>query len=101
MSGGSRDYICWKIENELCDYNGGKGMYDIEITDLAKDFAKLAHSLEWAESGDTCMEDYYKDVEKFKNKWFKSNRENRLKGYINEKIESLKLELERLVGNGN
>ena len=29
MSGGSRDYICYKIENELCGQ-----MYDDELNDL-------------------------------------------------------------------
>ena len=93
MSGGSHNYICWKIEEELV----GR-MHDAELNDLIADIAEIAHSLEWAESGDTSIEDYQQDVIKFKQKWFKSSRNERLIGYIEEKIKDTRKELIMLVG---
>ena len=40
MSGGSHNYICWKIEEELV----GR-MHDAELDDLMNDIAELAHDL--------------------------------------------------------
>lgn len=99
MSGGSHDYICYKIENELVGQ-----MHDKELDDLMQDIAELAHDVEWYDSGDTCKETYLESVAKFKQKWFKGNREERLKGYIDESMNSLKDELYNLIGvknNGN
>lgn len=93
MSGGSHDYICFKIEEEL---NGQ--MEDIELNDLIKDIAKLAYDLEWYHSGDTCQKNYTESVIRFKQKWFRSNREERLKQYIDDALKKLKDELYRLIG---
>lgn len=93
MSGGSHDYIYLKIENELCGQ-----MEDIELNDLVQDIADLAHDLEWYHSCDTCKDDYRKSVEKFKEKWFKSSREERLKSYIDEALDNMRNELYSLVG---
>lgn len=93
MSGGSHDYICWKIEQELV----GK-MRDVELDDLMQDIADLAHSLEWADSGDTSEESYKQDVKAFKNKWFKGERNERLKGYVDARIDALRSELIDLIG---
>lgn len=93
MSGGSHDYICWKIEQELV----GK-MRDAELDDLMQDIADLAHSLEWADSGDTSEKSYKEDVKAFKNKWFKGERNERLKGYVDVRIDALRSELIDLIG---
>ena len=93
MSGGSRDYVYFNIEAELKDK-----MYDPEINDLIDDIIVLAKSVELAESGDTDMEDYYQDVAKFKNKWFKQPRKDRLKKYIDESIDNTKKDLYQMVG---
>ena len=45
MSGGSMDYISYRIEEysaDLCDH---------ELTDLAKDMAEVYHDAEWWHSG--------------------------------------------------
>lgn len=47
MSGGSHNYVCYNIENDLCGQ-----MHDRELDDLMKDIAELAHDLEWYDSGD-------------------------------------------------
>lgn len=79
MSGGSHDYICWKIESELCGQ-----MEDDELNDLMIDISKLAHDLEWYHSGDIGQDDYFKTVARFKRKWFGDNRNKRLAKYITD-----------------
>ena len=93
MSGGSHSYICWKIEEELVGQ-----MRDAELDDLMKDIAELAHDLEWADSGDYAIEDYFNSVKKFKAKWFHGNRTKRLQGYIDKKLNKLHDELLVLIG---
>ena len=93
MSGGSRDYICYTIEDELC----GR-MYDDELNDLMKDVSKLAHDVEWFDSADIGEEDYMKTVAEFKQKWFNGDRRARLKSYIDRQIEDTKKKLYALIG---
>ena len=93
MSGGSHDYICYKIENELVGQ-----MHDTELNDLMQEIAELAHDVEWYDSGDTCKETYLESVTKFKQKLFKGNREERLKGYIDYSIDNLRTEMYNLIG---
>ena len=93
MSGGSHNYIYYKIEEELVGQ-----MHDMELNDLMKDIAKLAHDLEWFDSSDYGENDYKKSVEKFKNKWFGNSRNERLKEYIDESINKLKEQLYTMIG---
>lgn len=93
MSGGSHDYICYKLENEC------KGrMYDIELNDLISDLCEVLHDLEWWESGDTSESSYRETVTKFKQKWFNGNRKERLKKYIDDTLDNTKQELYNLIG---
>ncbi len=92
MSGGSHNYICYSIENELVGE-----MKDAELNALMEDIVKLTHDLEWADSGDTDEDTYFKTVKEFKNKWFKTERTERLETIINEKCEALKTELLRMI----
>lgn len=99
MSGGSYDYVCYKLSNE-CE---GR-MYDAEMNDLITDLCEVLHDLEWWQSGDTSEESYRKTLAKFKAKWFKGNRKVRLKGYIDEQIGMVRSQLYNLIGevdNGN
>lgn len=93
MSGGSHNYICYAIENELCGQ-----MDDDELNDLIKDVAKLAHDLEWAASADISYEDYERTVAKFKRKWFETSRSDRLKDYIDAELDRMKKRLYTLIG---
>lgn len=93
MSGGSHNYICYDIEEQLC----GK-MHDAELNDLMNDISKLAHDLEWWESADCSEENYRETVRTFKQKWFNSPREERLKKYIDGALERQKTELYNLIG---
>ena len=93
MSGGSYDYICYKLSNE-CE---GR-MYDAEMNDLVEDLYEVLHDLEWWQSGDTSEESYRNTLTKFKAKWFKGDRQERLKGYIDEQIGIVRSQLYSLIG---
>lgn len=93
MSGGSHNYIYHQIDQELAG-----AMRDAELDDLMKDISGLAHALEWYDSGDTSKEDYLAEVKAFKAKWFESSREERLKQYVNDKLEDLHKEIFSLAG---
>ena len=67
-------------------------MGDPEISALVYDVFCLLHSYDWAESGDTDMDAYQKDVEIFKNQWFKKARKDRIKEMIDISTEKLKEE---------
>lgn len=82
MSGGSHNYICFRIEEELVGQ-----MHDAELDDLMRDIADLAHSLEWAESGDASEESYKEAVRGFKAKWLKVKEKERLKEYVDERSD--------------
>lgn len=93
MSGGSYDYIYLTLE-ETCEGQ----MYDAEMDDLIKDLCKVLHDLEWWQSGDTGEESYRKSLAEFKNKWFKGDRNKRLKGYIDKQVGYVKRSLYQLIG---
>ena len=92
MSGGAFDYIYGRVA-EAADY-----AEDLEIKDLLNDLADLLYEEEWYESGDTNKEKYIKCLNKFKEKWFGSSRELRLRGYIDEELEKTKISLYNLIG---
>lgn len=93
MSGGSYSYIYSRLEEEC-----GRRMYDAEMNDLIKDLCDVLHDLEWWQSGDYSEDQYRETLEKFKAKWFKGNRKNRLKGYIDEQIGIVRSQLYALIG---
>ena len=93
MSGGSYSYIYVRLSEE-CE----KRMYDAEMNDLIKDLCEVLHDLEWWQSGDTSEERYRKKLSTFKKKWFKGDREQRLKGYIDEQIGTVRSQLYSLIG---
>lgn len=93
MSGGSHNYICYAIKNDLCGQMG-----DDELNDLIRDIAELAHDLEWADSGDKSPDDYERTVVKFKRKWFETSRSDRLKDYIDAELDRMKKRLYKLIG---
>lgn len=93
MSGGSRNYIFSAIADNLV----GR-MYDAELDDLMADISALAYEVEWWDSGDTDEERYREVVKKFKKKWFGADRNERLKGYIDEKLAELKSDMYTMIG---
>ena len=94
MSGGSYDYIYSRLKEECCSR-----MYDAEMNDMINDLCEVLHDLEWWRSSD-CSEDKYRTtLAKFKAKWFKGNRKERLKGYIDEQIGIVRHQLYVLIGD--
>ncbi len=92
MSGGSFDYIYCRVL-EAADLTKDK-----EIAELLGDLAKLLHDEEWYESADYSEDQYLKTLSEFKRKWFKQDREIRLKGYIDAEIEKIKKDMYSLIG---
>lgn len=93
MSGGSHNYICYTLEEECKD-----AMYDAEMNDLILDLCEVLHDLEWWQSCDISEEQYRKTLSAFKKKWFKGDREQRLKGYIDGQISTVRSQLYSLIG---
>ena len=73
-------------------------MYDAEMDDMINDLAKVLKALEWWQSADYSEDAYRKELAKFKAKWFKGNRKERLKGYIDEQIGIVRGQLYSLIG---
>ena len=93
FSGGSYGYKFYTVD----EYYNGK-MYDLELNDLINDLIPLLKSVEWWQSGDTSEEDYRKDIDAFKKKWFETPRRERLKKLIDNRIDETKKELYQLIG---
>lgn len=91
MSGGSMDYVCFRIE-ECADY-----VEDKEIKELVKDLAKLMHDLEWYQSADYSRDQYEKTLSEFKTKWFGDKRNERLKEYLNATLDDIRREISNLI----
>ena len=91
MSGGSYNYIYSQLENE-CEGN----MYDSEMDMLIKDLCKVLHDLEWWQSGDYSEEQYRETVARFKAKWFKGDRKQIAKEYIDSQVRIIQMELYNL-----
>lgn len=93
MSGGSYNYIYTRLSDEC------KGrMYDAEMNDLIKDLCVVLRDLEWWQSCDSSEDKYRETVNAFKKKWFKEDREQRLKGYIDEQLNIMRSQLYSLIG---
>lgn len=93
MSGGSHNYIYSKLSVE-CEGE----MHDEEMNAMIKDLCDVLHDLEWWQSGDYSEDQYRETVSEFKKKWFKGDRTNRLKGYIDDQIDAVRHQLYSLIG---
>lgn len=92
MSGGSMDYLCYRVE-EVADQMG-----DRELIELIKDVAELLHDREWYLSGDYGDETWEKCAQKFKRKWFEQPRKDRLKALIEQTFNEAKRECMSMIG---
>lgn len=90
MSGGSLNYICYTIENNLVGE-----MQDEVMNKFVKDFAKLTHDLEWWLSFDYEEETYRKSLKEFKEKWFRKYDEREKEAIKKIKEKAIK-EIEEL-----
>ncbi len=113
MSGGRFDYkdsslaheiFDWSIDidYDLADKNLEKErtkvrkinpFEDKEISELVYDMFCLIHSYDWYTCGDTGPDDYRKDIEYFKNKWFGKSDKERVKLEIDKGLAEIREEL--------
>ena len=91
MSGGSMDYLYYKIED------AAKHIPDREIREMAYDFAKLMHDCEWYVDDDIGKETWMKSLNEFKKKWF-GKRDERLREIIDSAVGELRSELIDMIG---
>ena len=92
MSGGSMDYVCYRVED------AASMTEDAEFSELLQDAAKVLHAEEWWRSCDSSEEEYRKALAEFKAKWFKGNRADRLKGYVDKEIELCRKRCYSIIG---
>lgn len=92
MSGGSMDYICYHVKEaaSMCE--------DAELADLLCDAAKVLHDEEWWKSDDYSEDTYRESLAEFKMKWFKGNRADRLKGYVDAEIDRCRKRCYSIIG---
>ena len=93
MSGGSYNYIYSRLSMECVGE-----MKDTEMNDLIKDLCEVLHDLEWWQSGDISEEAYRETLSEFKTKWLGDNREERLKGYIDEQLSITRSRFYDIIG---
>jgi hypothetical protein len=93
MSGGSFDYMYYRIQNT---YEGR--MEDIELNEMINDLCEVLHDLEWWQSGDYGEEDYRETVRKFKKKWFGKTQKARLEKAIEKATVTFKKQLRDTFG---
>lgn len=117
MSGGRFNYmdrtICTEIFDEYADYDleGLKDLKDarkrvrrknvfedVEISELIFDVFCLIHSYDWYASGDTGEDDYRKDVDYFKRKWFGKTARQRAEKVAVDAIEEFKEDIKKIFG---
>ena len=91
MSGGSFDYMFYKVEEAYCGH-----MEDEELDGMMCDLCKLLKELEWYVSSDTSEEQYRAEIKSFKAKWFDTPQDTRIKQniikHLNDAIEIIKRE---------
>lgn len=95
MSGGSMNYIYDQV------YEASVLASDPEMCELLKDVSKVLHDEEWWKSADYGKDTYLKSLAEFKQKWFKTTREDRLKDYIDRELEKQREALYGLIGAEN
>ena len=111
MSGGSHDYIAYRINSELfedriethyenvCDAKNARiarnlnPMHDRELSELMADVMCLLHALEWYDSCDIGQESYKHYINMFKKKWMPRSHEATANSYA-EDLKALYKELD-------
>lgn len=117
MSGGRFNYIdrslCTEMFDEWADYDleGLKDLKDarkrvrrrnrfedVEISELIFDVFCLIHSYDWYASGDTGEDDYRKDVDYFKRKWFGKTARQRAEKVAKDAIYEFSEDIKKIFG---
>ena len=77
MSGGHFDYLDLKIKDMIEEVGIKRSKEELEFAEFMKQVVFLVHSIEWAYSGDTGIDDFKKDWNKFKKKWMKGGQNDK------------------------
>ena len=101
MSGGHFDYRDSSLQAEIFGWETEtteeamkrNPLQDKEISGLVFDMLQLLHAYDWAICGDTNMEDYRNEAQKFKDKWLNSEAKDRIRYVIDNSLKDLKEEL--------
>lgn len=93
MSGGAMDHLYYRV-----DEHADMFLPDLEMRDLMLDLSKVLHDLEWWRSGDYSQDVYEESLKEFKDKWFKSDRSERLKSYIDSDLKETREQLYKMIG---
>lgn len=99
MSGGHFNYQDSSLKSEIFGYGDqpSNEFEDMEISHLVFDVLTLIHDYDWYASGDTGPDDYHTAKEKFKEKWFKADRSERLTKIIDAKLDDVREELRAML----
>lgn len=95
MSGGHFSYTDSQLKYEIFGFSDAwnNALEDREISELVWDVLELIHEYDWYASGDTCKDTYLAAKDEFKNKWFKTDRNTRIRYTIDKTFEDAKAEL--------
>lgn len=87
MSGGSLNYFYNRLEYDICG-----NMEDDLMNEFMRDLVPVMKALEWWLSADWGEETYREELEKLKNKYFRSNEAEKevIEKIKNECIERIK-----------
>lgn len=96
MSGGSWSYACYQIEDAALFMEA----LDHEMADLLRDLSQVCRDCEWADSSDTSHKSGVESIARFKAKWFHGDRSERLRGYVDERLASVREGLMAMIGEG-
>lgn len=81
------------LEKERMKVRKQNPFEDKEISEMIYDMFCLIHSYDWYTCGDTGPDDYKKDVEYFKNKWFGKSEKERVQFEIDKCLAEIREEL--------
>ena len=101
MSGGHFDYKDSSLQSEIFGWGTEtteqamklNPLRDKEISGIVFDLLNLIHEFDWAICGDTNMENYHEEAQKFKDKWLNSEAKDRIRYVIDNSLNDLKEEL--------
>lgn len=91
MSGGYLEYNSYCLEEVA--YN----VEDLEIKQLIFDLSQFLHDYDYYKSGDYGYGTYLESLNNFKNKWFRTSKEERLKEIIDERLNDIRDELYNII----
>ena len=105
MSGGHFEYKNWEVaetfENQFEDREMNDLFNDLFVAPISElRSGGVVGALDLYKSADWSREDYREVVGRFKRKWFKTGRDERLRGYVDEACGNLRAELAELIGGG-